>query len=262
MPVPHLTRRVASRVAVIAALGLALFGGAAAPAFAQVTSPLPPVGSTACNTAVTSAVAPYQTVLNTARTTLLTVQTTVASTPVDIAQAQAAVTAAQTRLTAAIKAQTGLLCLSVGVNVGGQTNGHHDPHTTPAVESQEEINAAIDGLTCDSNNKNVQAIDKAIAARQAAHLPVGNSQRRLDAKIASLSCSSGSVTPAAAAQTAKDCGCAPTTVVEQPTTTVVTPPAIPSVSKVSPTQDDNSVATTSGNQVTTVPEGSASTGAA
>ena len=79
---------------------------------------------------------------------------------------------------------------------------------------------------------------------------------RLGAKLANLSCTSGAITSKAAAQTAKDCGCVTTeTTTEAPRT------AVRAVT-VNPTQDDGSTATTSGNEVTDVPAGSASTGAA
>lgn len=60
----------------------------------------------------------------------------------------------------------------------------------------------------------------------------------------------------------------PRTIVQRPTTIVENPPVMirperrVEVTSVVPTRDDNSVAVTSGSQVTSVPEGSASTGQA
>lgn len=156
---------------------------------------------------------------------------------------KAKVATARTDLASAISQQTTALCT-------GPTTA------APATESVADIDAATDALSCSSSNTDLQAIDKAIAARQAAGQSVGDAETHLSAKVGSLNCSSGAVTSKAAAQTAKDCGCiTTTTVTEAPTTAVVTPKTVVA------TQDDGSTATTSGHEVTDVPAGSVQTGA-
>lgn len=111
------------------------------------------------------------------------------------------------------------------------------------------------------------------AAINAAQDELTARQSRLSNVVADVTaslCQDGPVTPAPTTTTRPTVVVpAPTTVVERPTTIVrdrapimIRPERTVEVTTVVPTQDDNSVATVSGSQVSAVPEGSASTGQA
>lgn len=260
----------------LAALTLGLAGGVVAvPAFADTA---PVAGTQACTDAVNSTTSvtnakanlasakqTQQNLVNSlaaAKVAVPFVQATVDlltsqlnTQGVSVAQAQAALDRAVARATKALCTGDAPADPATPVVTADPTSPPVVPHTRP----ETVIDREIDALDCSSSNSDLQVIDRQIAARQAAHQTTVEVTARLNARLASLSCTTGAVTPRAAAQTAHDCGCVvtdTTVVTEAPTSTVVTSKTVVA------TQDDGSTATTSGNQVADVPAGSASTGVA
>jgi hypothetical protein len=247
----------------LAALALTLAGGlAAAPALAD-TAPAP--GTSGCTSLVNaqSAVATLQAAVNTATGTLAADQAA-GATPATIANDSTGPLGVQT-LTAQLDVlkTTTAKQLCTGTAAGSSTTtttATPDPTSPPVVprtRSQADITREIAALSCTSGNSDLQAIDRHIAARQVARQDTHDVVARLNAKLASLSCASGAVTPRAAAQTAHDCGCVTTTESPAPDTSS----AVSSKTVVA-TASDGSVPTLSGQQVTVAPSGSAQTGAA
>lgn len=261
----------------VTAVASAALAFAAAPAFAA-TDTAPVAGTQVCTDLVNNQanVEQAQTRLQTATNKLNTdlranpVQdATVAADRIALSQAQSNLNNVVTNVTASLctgttttPAPTPAPTTSPATS-GAQTPVPFVPHTSTEAAIDNETAA----LSCASSNTELQRIDRAIAARQAAHLPVREAVNHLNAKLASLHCTSGAVTPQAAVQTAKDCGCVTTTPTgsivineQQAPTAGTSGNSVASSKAVIPTQSDNSVATTSGNQVTDVPAGSAQTG--
>jgi hypothetical protein len=258
-------RRLAAYTALTAlSLGLAFAG--AAPAFA---ADAPVAGTTACTNLVSvqSDVEQAATAVQKATNTL---NTDLRANPVSDATVAADRTAlgqAQANQTNIVNNVTNSLCTGTAATTTTTTTDPATPTTTvaprtvPATETQAQIDAAVDALTCTSTNADVLRIDRAIAARQVAHETTREVTARLHAKIDGLGCSTGAVSRTAAAQTAKACGCVDVTPAPVTDTTVAEAPStVVTYRTVNPTQDDNSVAKTSGTEVTDVPAGSASTG--
>jgi hypothetical protein len=265
-----ITQRFGGALA-LAVLGLSLTGGGVALA---ATTDAPVAGTTACTNLVN-----VQTDVITARATLQadvnTLNADLRATPVvdaTVTADRAKVAQDQAHLDVVVNNVTASLCTGTTTADPATVDPTPAPVTPRArpVQTVAQIDDAIDALSCTSSNADVLAVDRAIAARQVQHLPAREPADRLNTRIDSLNCTTGAASRAAAAASAKACGCVlPTTVVtpapvvEAPVTEapVTLSPATP-YSAVVPTQDDNSVATTSGSQIADVPVGSAQTGAA
>lgn len=246
---------------------------AAAPAFAQTTT-APVAGTAACTSLVN-----VQSNVETARTTLQndtnTLNTALRANPVNdatVAADRAVVAQDQANLDNVISNVTSSLCTGTAAATSNTstTTTTTDPAPVPFVPHTRTV-AAIDGeidaLSCTSSNGNLQAIDRQIAARQAQGQDVAEPVARLNDKLASLSCTGNSaVTPQAAAQTAKDCGCVnvvtPSVVAGTVTSGQFSSGAV-TAKTVVPTESNGSVATTSGSEIAAanVPAGSVQTGA-
>jgi hypothetical protein len=237
---------------------------AAAPAFAATTD-APVAGTAACTNLVN-----VQSDVIAARATLQgdvnTLNADLRATPVvdaTVAADRARVTQDQAHLDVVVGNVTASLCTGTTTSTPATVTPAPttDPTTPPVVphtRSQAFIDDEIAGLNCDSTNVDLQRIDQQIAARQAAGQEAAEAVSALNAKLAGLNCTAGAVTPKAAAQTARDCGCV--TVTEAPVVTNTDSGQF-SAKTVVPSADNGSVATTSGSEVTDVPQGSVQTGA-
>jgi hypothetical protein len=266
-----ITQRFGGALA-LAVLGLSLTGGGVALA---ATTDAPVAGTTACTNLVN-----VQSDVIAARATLQadvnTLNADLRATPVvdaTVAADRAKVAQDQAHLDVVVGNVTASLCTGTTTADPATVDPTPAPVTPRArpVQTVAQIDDAIDALSCTSSNADVLAVDRAIAARQVQHLTRPRA-RRPTQHPDRLARTAPPVPPAAPPpqQSAKACGCVlPTTVVtpapvvEAPVTEapVTLSPATP-YSAVVPTQDDNSVATTSGSQIADVPVGSAQTGAA
>lgn len=260
-------RPLALGVATLAATAGIAF--AAAPAFAATDAPV--AGSAECTAAVngTTSVTTAKTALNSAKETQqdLTNQLAAAKVAVPFHQdvvdtltaqlnSQAVTVAtAQRAYDRAVAQATRAICTgsTPSTVTPAPTPDPTSPPVVPHTRSEAVIDGEIDALSCTSSNADLQTIDRHIAARQVAHQTTAEVVARLNAKLASLNCTSGAVTPKAAAQTAKDCGCVTVTQAPVVTSSIVTPKTVV------PTQDNGSVANSS--SAADVPAGSVQTGA-
>lgn len=269
----------------LAALTLTAAGVLAASPALAATAPAP--GTAACTAIVqtdATVVADQKTVDDdqaavTAAVEALNANPTDGDLQTALTTARGALTDAKRALKFAQDQATSVLCTGTATSGTSTSTGQFDPRrartttpapaTSPAVVphtvSQATSDSLVDALSCSSSNAELQRIDKQIVADRAAGQTsvAAEVNQRLNAKLASLNCTGDSaVTPKAAAQTAKDCGC--DTVVTEPTTVTDAPVTTNVITSktVNPTQSDGSVATTSGNEVTDVPAGSAATGIA